>query len=117
MTVPEILDIVGERDLSIALGQNGQPVLRGPDEEKTPALIDVLRLHRKEIIAHILATRPACREFLWRTGHRDVEDPRDAHFGTYYPAGAWWWRVQGETQWRPIPGRGGEHEPVPEGTP
>jgi hypothetical protein len=117
VTVPEILEIVGERGLAVSLSHVGQPVLTGPPEERTPALLDVLRLHRTEIVEHLLATRPKCREFLWRTGHRDTEDPRDAHFGTYYPAGAWWWRVQGDTQWRAVPGRGGEREPVPENAP
>ena len=58
------------------------------------------------------AAKP-CREFLWRNGQRYTEDPRDAEFGTDYQAGAWWWRVEGETVWQPVPGRGGEHEQPP----
>ena len=114
MTAAEILEIVGERGLSIRLGDHGQPFLSGPEKEKTPALVDVLRLHRREIVEHVRATMPPCREFLWRGGNRYTEDPRDAEFGTGYQAGAWWWRVEGESAWLAIPGRGGEQEQPPQ---
>ena len=114
MTATEIMEIVGERGLSISLGCDGRPLLSGPEAERTPALMDVLKLHRQEIIEHVKANRPAHREFLWRGGCRYTEDRSDAEFGTGYPGGAWWWRVEGDTAWQPIPGRGGEHEQPPE---
>lgn len=52
MTTDELLEIIKERGLEIVVGMDGQPRLRGDNDEKTPKLIRVLKLepHRSEII-------------------------------------------------------------------
>lgn len=56
---------------------------------------------------------PPLREWLWRFGQRHAESPGDdtppfaARCGDpdHHPAGALWWRHQGEKEWKPVPGR------------
>lgn len=53
----------------------------------------------------------ASREWLWRYGHRY----EGKHPANWHPAGAWWVRPAGETQWQRTPAgeqHGGEHEPA-----
>jgi hypothetical protein len=53
MTIDDILEILSERGLRIVVGPDGGPILRGPKEEATPALLDVLRIYRTEILARL----------------------------------------------------------------
>jgi len=103
MTLDELLEIVEERGLSVTLGPDGQPRLRGPKEEATPALVEMLRLCRDDIIERL---RPAhdtyqVQECRWRNGHVGTHSNPEQG----WPVGAGWWRPVGETKWQPIPGR------------
>lgn len=127
MTVAEILEIVSERGLSIEVGTDRVPMLKGPKEEKTDALLDVLKLHREEIIKELAPKQPEpapveekapeekppegprpmeCR---WNTGLVNPHWFPESGF----PCGAWWWRYVGETEWRPVPGTPGETQRDP----
>jgi hypothetical protein len=73
-------------------------------------MIEALKAWRLEII-DLLKPAPV-REWLWRLGHRytaDAHSPADWH-----PTGAWWFRLQGETEWKPVPGRNPDNLPLPE---
>ncbi len=49
MSCRELLDVVAERGLQVVLA-SGQPRLKGPKEAITPLLLEVLGLHRDELI-------------------------------------------------------------------
>ena len=57
MTAEEIVGIVSERQLELSLAQDGQLCLRGPEEEKTDALLDVLKVFRVEVAAYLKANQ------------------------------------------------------------
>jgi hypothetical protein len=120
MSTDTLLAFLEERGLKVELTADGTPTLRGPKEEATPALLDVLKMpvHREEIVRRLkppeLPKPPPLREWLWRTGHRYTAEPEDRP--DWNPAGAWWFRLQGETQWRAVPGRPGETTAPPEGS-
>lgn len=119
MTVAEIVGLAAERGLRIEVDYLGNPRLRGPREEVTPALLTVLKLYREDLV-EALPREPAPvgpREWLWRTGYVEAERPgsptwgkSDAHKDT-----AFWWRKQGQCGWQPVPGRNPEGLPLPAG--
>lgn len=76
------------------------PVLVGDKEKVTPDLLAVLRRWREEIIKEL--TPVPGRTWLWRFGQTQTE-PALGHW--QHPAGAWWYRDHGETEWRVVPGR------------
>lgn len=118
MTTDELLSELAARGLAVAI-ERGVPRLRGPRGAVTPVLLRVLRHHRLEILRRhgidpSQLARP--REWLWRFGHRYREEPADSFFGVpgHHPAGAWWWRHQGESEWQKVPGRTPEDATMPE---
>jgi hypothetical protein len=116
MSTDELLAIIRDRGLNVVLRPDGSPALRGAgdlSQEASPRLLRVLRLpaHREAIVARL--TPPPCRQWLWKYGHRFTE-PEPGAPG-WHPAGAWWWRTEGEKEWQAVPGRPGEAEPPPEG--
>jgi hypothetical protein len=113
VSLRSVLDVLAERGLSLVLGADGQPRVKGDPEEVTPALLEALKAYRPEIVAR-LTPKPA-REWLWPTGHRYRERPGDGWPDTHHASGAWWWRLEGETTWRLVPGRNPEGRPPPEG--
>jgi hypothetical protein len=122
MTTDKLLAIVARRGLKLVLRADGRPALTGPADLRqvaTEGLLAVLKLpvHREAIIARLGGSPPPPpapeapnREYLWRFGHRQT---LPASFKT--PAGAWWWRHEGESTWSPVPGTPGESESPPEG--
>jgi hypothetical protein len=111
MGLDRILEMLTERGLTLFLAPDGRPHVRGPAAEVTPAVKEALAAYREEIIARLKPPPPPpCREYLWRFGYREKLPP---DFNV--PVGAWWWRMEGEFQWKPVPGTPGETEPPPEG--
>jgi hypothetical protein len=134
MPLPDVLRVLEERGLIAYLAPDGTPRLRGPAGEVTPAVREALEAYREEIVQRLREapppgpTRPPApaepppivvpaaediprkppREWLWRAGLRYTEHPLDHTFGRVgcHPAGAWWWRYEGEPGWRVVPGRG-----------
>jgi hypothetical protein len=107
LTLAELLEDLRNRGLKLLLRPDGTPILRGDKAEATPLLLQVLQLRREEIVAY-LKQQPATvggREWFWRDGRRHSEAATDAHFGdrNWHPAGAWWWRFQGTSEWHPVP--------------
>lgn len=101
MSLEGVLSILAERGLSIQVDPDGTPHLRGPKEEKTPALLEAVTAYRTEIVEKF---RPKPRrQFLWRFGQK-YTDPDDMP-ETWWPVGALWYRLEGEFEWKPIPGR------------
>jgi hypothetical protein len=111
MGLDQVLEMLTERGLSLFLTPDGRPHVRGPVEEVTPAVKEALAAYRQDIIDRLKP--PPRRQWLWKYGHRFTEpEPRDLG---WHPAGAWWWRMEGEAEWQSVPGRPGETEPPPEG--
>jgi hypothetical protein len=115
LSTDELLEEVADRGLTLKR-RGGAVVLVGPTSEQTDALKKALRLpNHKEAILKRFGVKPAPpgprpREWLWRFGQRDTESPDDATFGRpdCHPAGAWWWRYEGEAAWRLVPARAGD---------
>jgi hypothetical protein len=115
LTGQQLMCELASRGLQVTT-RDGKPVLRGPSVEVTPALLRVLARRKDEVLAlaPIVVPRPEDiprkppREWLWRSGLRYTEHPLDHTFGRVgcHPAGAWWWRHEGEPGWRVVPGRG-----------
>jgi hypothetical protein len=123
LTGQQLMCELASRGLQVTT-RDGKPVLRGPSVEVTPALLRVLARRKDEVLAlagvapepppaPIVVPRPEDiprkppREWLWRSGLRYTEHPLDHTFGRVgcHPAGAWWWRHEGEPGWRVVPGR------------
>lgn len=100
MSTGDLLREVEERGLRIVL-IDGQPRLQGPASLMTKALLNVLRHHREEIIKRLQPKR--LRQFLYRAGHV-YRESGDEGGPEWFPAGAWWYRIEGETKWKVIPG-------------
>jgi hypothetical protein len=140
MPLDDVLAVLEERHLSVYLAADGSPRLRGPAAGITAALREALEAYREEIVERLGSASPAAppapsvpppvlvprpeeiprrrpREWLWRAGLRYTEHPLDHTFGRpgCHPAGAWWWRYEGEPGWRVVPGRGGKDAPLPAG--
>jgi hypothetical protein len=124
LTGQQIMRELASRGLKVA-ATDGKPVLRGPSVEVTPALLRVLARRKDEVLAlaGVAPGPPAIvvpaaediprkppREWLWRFGARYTEGPLNRCYGRAgcHPAGAWWWRYEGEPGWRVVPGRGGK---------
>lgn len=116
MTTDALVSLLAERGLKLVAAGNG-PVLRGPKEAATPALLRVVQIHRAALAAEaaknpivlppareVEPERPATgrqREYLWDDGHTYRERPCDAHVPLIYTAD--WWRYVGEVRWNRIP--------------
>ena len=131
MSVEAIFAVLKERNLRLAFGADGKLVFRGQVSEVTDALKDAVKIYKDEIVPLLASqgitpqsvlsqpapvVRPA-REFAWHTGHRYTQTPDDPRYDMeeFSPGGAWWWRWQGETEWRAVPDRGGENCSLIEG--
>jgi hypothetical protein len=132
LTAAQIMGELASRGLAVCRGRDGRPVLRGPAAEVTPALRRVLARRKDEVLrlAGVAPEPPPIvvpalddiprkppREWLWRFGARYTEGPLNRCYGRAgcHPAGAWWWRYQGEPAWRVVPGRGGKDATLPAG--
>lgn len=117
MTATELFQIVKDRELTIKVNDNGQAVVSGNPERLTPALVEALKTHRREIITLLgLGTTPIKpvqhetkpdTECLW-PGNGYIEPHYFPNLG--YPTGAYFFRKIGETEWKPIPGRTWDEE-------
>lgn len=105
MTTEELLSILKDRGLTVVQDGN-QLALRGDKKQATPALMRVLKLHREKIIKII--SPPPATEVRWNTGLVGIRHPESKT----WPVGAWWWRMSGEKDWKPIPGTPGETRSV-----
>lgn len=115
----ELVAVCAEVGIRFGADADGKPALLVGDDNRAEGQLLAKLMRREPWRSQVLAATgigdpQPCREFLWKTGHRDVEDRRDSCFGTWFPTGAFWWRFQGDAQWRPIPGRGGETTEPPE---
>lgn len=113
MTTDAVLAELARRGLQPEL-RDGRPVLRGDKDRMTPRLRAVLSWHREEIVKRLMP-KPV-REWLWRSGRRYRESPEDSWlYGREdrHPSGAWWWRFEGEDEWRAVEGRPVEGEELP----
>lgn len=100
VTLAMILDEVKARGLRVELDDMGVPRLRGPREMITSTLLDVLRLRRSAVIAH-LGGAPKSVEWL-KTDGTIVPDENPPH--EWPPQGCYWERRNGGP-WVAIPGR------------
>lgn len=96
MQVEALLSIAESRGLSVAL-KEGQPVLLGPAEQKTEAILDCLKVHRREIVIYLQAATAEV-EYRWATGLTATRLLRDG-----VPIGATQWRNPGDEAWRDVP--------------
>lgn len=121
-TPTEFIALLENLGWRIVYGEDGQPFIRCKSRQDPLARLLAKMLHREPYRTNVLkevATRwrrqdsgqqpqpETGREWLWRYGQIYRETPEDFTWGhaDRHPAGAWWWRVVGETQWRPISGR------------
>jgi len=117
LTLAAILEAVKDRGLKLLLRPDGTPYLRGDKAQATPLMLEVLKLHRAEVVSYLqqqgsssvaepsAAPGKTCREWAWRDGRRHCETPGDEHFGNrdWHPEGAWWWRIQETSEWHLVP--------------
>lgn len=105
-----LMQVLRERGLTLRFLEDGSPAVSGNKDEATPALMNMLRLYRGELIVEC-APRPAAKpiECRWNNGFVG----RHAFPEAGWPTGAWWWRQVGETAWKPIPGTPGETQAEP----
>ncbi len=112
-----VLAVVEQRGLSLRL-DGGKPVLRGPKEEATPALLEALAAYREEVVAwlklHEPEARPSLIQYRTETGtvfvailaSREGLDPPPGCQGYWsrgnVPYGAVGWRVPPAAEWRPL---------------
>lgn len=110
MKAEDLFRIVEDRGLRIVVNDEGKPVVRGDQSVMTPALVEALKTHRYEVLAHLglaLPTPPIGSaeqpiECLW---------PGNGFIGRHWfpengwPTGAYFYRRAGETAWLEIPGR------------
>lgn len=109
-TAPELMAVCEELGIGFGQTAEGKPVLKygGDAKEEAIALVAMLRREpwRTQVMeAKGLIAKPAgppCRVFLWRTGLTYRQPPEEEG---QWPSGAWWWRVEGETDWQLVPGR------------
>lgn len=102
-TADELLKALDGRGLEIVVNESGQPVLRGNRGRISEEILEALAAYREEIIARF-KLKPR-REFLWPgTGCTEVDKLNMPE--TWFPAGAWYWRLEGESEseWKLIPG-------------
>lgn len=105
MTTDQVLAVLKGRGLEVVIRPDGAPALKGPPDQVTPALRDVLRWHRAELVARFapFPEQPVIT-YQWRTGLVEAHrlPPHQA------PTGAWWYRLEGEDCWRGVRGTPGE---------
>lgn len=80
MSLNKMLDILAERGLCIEVESNGTPHIRGPREEVTDAVKEVLCVYRDEIIARFKPK--VLRRIVLLSGDRDSEVDRVLWEGT-----------------------------------
>ena len=110
MKAEELFKIVEDRGLRIKINDEGQPIVSGDTSVLTPVLIEALKAHRHEILAHLglaipkppVGSTEQSLECLW---------PGNDFIGRHWfpengwPAGAYFFRRAGQEEWLPIPGR------------
>ena len=119
----ELVEVIANLGWRIAYGEDGQPRIRCQSRQDPLAQALARMLHREPYRTNVLKEATARwrlqesdqhphntetgREWLWRYGQTYRESPDDFTWGyaDRHPAGAWWWRVVGEAEWRPIAGR------------
>jgi hypothetical protein len=74
MSLQTVLDIVAERGLTLYLDADGMPRMGGPQQQRSPALMDAVRAYRQEIIEHLRLK--AARRVVLLAGGRDSEVER-----------------------------------------
>ncbi len=109
MSTEELLQIVKDRGLSVAI-QDGQPVLRpAGSPAATARLMAVLKLHRERIVAQL--TRRSAFDGPEAAGPVELLFPGTGLIAPHafpehgWPVGAYFWRTAGADAWQPIPGR------------
>lgn len=111
-----LLQVLAERGLSVAVGGDGTPRLRGPASEVTPALREMLALWRDELIERFRGPPPPpppappavprLVEFLLPSGV--IARCLPGHDGPrrsvhpFVPAGATGYRVPPDEGWSPV---------------
>lgn len=114
MTTDQVLEVLKDRKLLLVIQPDGSPVVKGDKEAMTPTLLRVLKFHKDEIVKRLAPPKimdpdaPAI-EVRWNTGLIG----RHWFPNQGWPVGAWWWRHQGEEEWKPIPGTRGEKQSEP----
>lgn len=121
-TPTEFIALLEHLGWHIVYGEDGSPRIRCQSRQDPLAQALARMLHREPYRTNVLKEATARwrlqesdqhphtetgREWLWRYGQTYRESPDDFTWGypDRHPAGAWWWRVVGEAQWRPISGR------------
>lgn len=74
-------------------------------QAETPAEVQAEKTVRVELehTPQVCDITHRVREWRWNSGHTYTSDGTESE--AWHPVGAWWWRYQGETEWREIPER------------
>jgi len=116
-TPAEFVSLAEDRGYGFKIDGERAALLARAGDKLAVALAKMLgrEPYRTNVLGLLRARMPSpLREWLWRTGHRYTEYPGDGD-ASWHPTGAFWWRTQGETKWRPVPGRNERGYPIPQG--
>lgn len=111
MNATELIAIVKSRGLSIRLDDKGRPVVSGDVSRCTPALIEALKTHRKDILNHLGYQIPIQPKSAEPLPEHECLWPGNGYVGPHWfpdrgwPTGAYFFRKIGDSDWLPIPGR------------
>ncbi len=120
-TAAELMSVCDELGIRFGATADGRPAVKygGDLKEEAQALVGILRREpwRTQVItAKGLGAPPVAAEpepepepfrgrvWLWRFGQTYRECRGDGG-PDWHPVGAWWWKSDGETAWRAVPGR------------
>ena len=105
MTTPQLWAVLTRRGLSLAA--EGEGVRVTPASKLTQEDREAIQNQKPEVVALLAGTlRIECR---WNNGYVG----RHWFPEKGWPTGAWWWRYQGEAEWKPVPGTPGETQKEP----
>lgn len=100
LTPAQIVQVCKDFGVDLSATADGAGRMRGRTDRLPKPLLRVLKEWRRDaIVGHLLSGMPHRKEYLWRTGHTHTHMDGSPDV---LPAGAWWWRWQGETGWKPI---------------
>ena len=100
LTPEQIVQVCKDFGVELTVTADGGGRMRGPADRLPKPLLRVLKEWRRDaIVGHLLSGMPRRKQYLWRTGHTHTHMNGSPDV---VPAGAWWWRWQGEAGWRPI---------------